>query len=154
MALLDKPDWWGDYLDEYLPKEPLHLNKQLEQLHLKCRELACNYIEQKIIAWLHENKVKFISVRFEEYSNLDPMILIKLPYKDDIYDKFYVTFNRNNWVGHIQYWKPTDYNYHTCHSGSHKKNHNIICKLQEYLPVEEIEKTVNFPFMCPYRSIT
>ena len=152
--LIDRPEWWDNWVDKYLPKYPLNLDEKLEQLHLKCRDLACNYIEQKIIAWFHENKVKFISVKFEEYSNSNPSVIIKLPYKGDVYDKFYVTFNRNNWYNHIQYWVPTDYSYHTCFSGSHKKNKEIIERLQEYLPVKEIEQTVNFPFKCPHRSLT
>jgi hypothetical protein len=115
--------------------------------------LACNYIEQKIIAWLNANKVKFISVKFEEYSNSHPAIEIKLPYKDT-FDRFYVTFNRNNWYKHLCYWVPTRYEYHTCYSSAHKKNKDIIKQLQEYLPVQEIEQAVNFPFKCPHRNIT
>lgn len=153
MPLIDRPDWWGEWVDKHVPNQPLHLNENMEMLHIKCRELACNYIEQKIIAWLNENKVKFISAKFEEYSNSHPAIEIRLPYKDT-FDRFYVTFNRNNWYKHICYWVPTRYEYHTCYSAAHKKNKEIISKLQEYLPVKEIEQTVNFPFKCPHRSIT
>ena len=51
MALIDKPEWWEDYkgyIEELLPERRLDLDKRLEYLHLKCRELACNYIEEKI----------------------------------------------------------------------------------------------------------
>lgn len=157
MDLIDKPDWWEDYkgyIEEYLPERRLELDKKLEYLHLKCRELACNYIEEKIKRFFAENKIKYISVVFEEYSNLSPFIEIKLPYKGEIYDRFYVFFNRDNYYKNLIIWLPTQDNYHSCYSATHKKNDDIIKKLAEFLSVDEIKKTVNFPFICPHRSIT
>lgn len=154
MSLIDRPKWWDNWVDKYLPNHSLETDERLEQLHLTCRELACNYIEEKIKSFFHLNKIKYISVKFEEYSNSNPSIIIKLPYKNDIYDTFYVFFNRDNWYGHIRIWLPTSNDYHTCYSGSHKKNTEIIQRLQEYLPVDEITRMVNFPFYHQHRVIT
>lgn len=154
MAQIDRPEWWTESIDDFLPKFPLSTDERLEQLHLKCRDLACNYIEEKIKCFFYKNKVKFISVGFEEYSNSSPRIVIKLPYKGQIYDTFYVFFNRDNWYGHVRIWLPTQKDYNTCHSGAHKKNYESIEKLQEYLGVDEITQVVNFPFMCPNKSLS
>lgn len=97
MTQINRPDWWKDYTEKFLPERRFRLDKSLDFLQLKCRELACNYIEEKIKRFFAENKVKYISVVFEEYSNLSPFIEIKLPYKGEVYDKFYVFFDRDNY---------------------------------------------------------
>ena len=150
---MDRPEWWASWVDDYLPTERISLDPKLEMLFLKCRDLACNYIEQKIVNWLIINKIRDFKVNFEEYSNSNPVIVIKLPYKDD-YDTFYVTFNRNNWYQYVQYWKPTRYQYHTYGTKVHKKNLGIVQKLSEYLSVSDIEKTINYPFKCPHKSLS
>lgn len=157
MTIIKRPDWWKDYKDyieELLPERRLELDKKLEYLHLKCRELACNYIEEKIKRFLSENKIKYIDVKFEEYSNLSPFIEIILPYKDETWDRFYVFFNRDNYYNNLTIWLPTQDNYHSCYSKVHKKNYMIIKKLAEFLSVDNIKRTVNFPFECPHRSLT
>ena len=138
-----------DFTGTNVPEEKFSKEEEMKYLY-NAYETAKN---DKVIDTLNDRCDK-ATKEFEEYSNSNPSILIKLPYKEDIYDRFYVTFNRNNWYNHIQYWVPTDYTYHTCYSGSHKKNKEIIEKLQEYLPVKEIEQTVNFPFKCPFRSLS
>lgn len=157
MTVIKRPDWWEDYkgyIEELLPERRLALDKKLEYLHLRCRELACNYIEEKIKRFLSENKIKYIDVKFEEYSNLSPFIKIRLPYKDETWDTFYVLFNRDNYYNNLTIWLPTQDNYHSCYSKVHKKNSMVIKKLAEFLSVDEIKKTVNFPFECPHRSLT
>lgn len=157
MTIIERPDWWKDYkgyIEELLPERRLALDIKLEYLHLKCRELACNYIEEKIKRFLSENKIKYIDVRFEEYSNLSPFIEIKLPYTNQSYDRFYVFFNRDNYYNNLTIWLPTQDNYHSCYSKVHKKNHIVIKKLAEFLSVDSIKRTVNFPFECPHRSLT
>lgn len=152
--LIDRPEWWDEWVDKYLPKYPLSSDEQLEQLHIKCRELACNYIEQKVIAWMYEHKVKDFKVKFEEASNVGPHLDVHLKNKrNDWYDKYWLYFDRNNWYSHIQIWVPKG-NIKPLNERTSKANDSIIDELNKEIETWEIEKTVNFPFKCPWRTIT
>ena len=152
--LIDRPKWWDEWVDKYLPKYSLSSDEQLEQLHLTCRELACNFIEQKVIAWMYKNKVKDFKVRFNEYSNSNPTLDIEIKNKrNDWYDKYWLFFDRNNWYNHIQIWLPKG-NIKPISGRTSKANDKIIEQLNNDFDIEEITKTVNFPFYHPHRVIT
>ena len=72
-----------------------------------------------------------------------PFIEITLPYKGEIYDRFYVFFTRDNYYKNLIIWLPTQDNYHSCYSATHRKNNDIIEKLAEFLSVDEIKKKLS-----------
>lgn len=152
--LIERPDWWDEWVDKYLPKCPLNSDEVLEQLHIKCRELAANYLEQRTIVWLVQHKVKDFKCEFKEYSNGGPYLEIKIKNKrNDWYDTYWLYFDRNNWYNHIQIWLPKGKFY--CVNDKHSKaNWMIIQQLNKDIDLDEIKQLLNFPFKCPWRTIT
>ena len=35
MPIIDRPEWWSDWVDKHVPTQPLHLNENMEMLHLQ-----------------------------------------------------------------------------------------------------------------------